>query len=105
MRKVILRRLATIVLLAFVLTLAMGAGMVLERQAFVAPPQSAETGAPDFQLITEAWNSIQRNYVDNSAKQTKPLTYGAISGMVEALGDTGHSSFLPPEIVKSERDS
>src|SRR4029450_7289472 len=27
------------------------------------------------------------------------LTYGAINGMVDALGDTGHSSFLTPEIV------
>ena len=104
MSKTILRRLATIVLLVFVFTLAMGAGMVLDRQAFVAQAQATETGAPDFQLITEAWNSIQRNYVDNSAKQTKPLTYGAISGMVSALGDTGHSTFLTPEMVKAERD-
>jgi carboxyl-terminal processing protease len=32
------------------------------------------------------------------------MTYGAISGMVESLGDTGHSRFLTPELVKQERN-
>jgi carboxyl-terminal processing protease len=32
------------------------------------------------------------------------MTYGAISGMVDALGDTGHSRFLTPEMVKHERN-
>jgi carboxyl-terminal processing protease len=30
------------------------------------------------------------------------MTYGAISGMVDSLGDTGHSHFLTPEMVKQE---
>ena len=42
---------------------------------------------------------IQRNYVDRSALQRTTLTYGAISGMVDALGDTGHSTFLSPDMV------
>ena len=33
------------------------------------------------------------------------LTYGAISGMVDALGDTGHSTFLSPEMVKLQKNS
>jgi len=37
--------------------------------------------------------------VDRAALQPRQLTYGAINGMVEALGDTGHSSFLTPEMV------
>ena len=32
------------------------------------------------------------------------MTYGAISGMVDALGDTGHSRFLTPEMLKQERN-
>lgn len=106
MTKSRLARLAKFVLIALVLMLGMGAGIVLDRQAFVAHAQAAATtvDSPDFQLITEAWNKIQQNYVDHSAEQTKPLTYGAISGMVSALGDTGHSTFLSPEMVKSEHD-
>jgi len=55
---------------------------------------------PDLALINQAWNTIQRQYVDRSAVQPKDLTYGAIGGMVEALGDTGHSTFLTPDMVK-----
>jgi len=59
--------------------------------------------APDFNLMAEAWNAINRDYVDRSKVQPKTLTYGAISGMVDSLGDTGHSGFLSPEMVESER--
>ena len=50
--------------------------------------------------MSQAWNTIERYYVDRAAVQPKALTFGAISGMVEALGDTGHSVFLSPEMVK-----
>ncbi|MGE5138056.1 MAG: S41 family peptidase, partial [Rudaea sp.] len=52
----------------------------------------------------EAWSTIQRYYVDRSAINQKNLTYGAISGMVDALGDTGHTSFLSPQMVKQENN-
>ena len=51
-------------------------------QKVVVPPGTAK----DFQLLIDAWNTIQQNYVDRSALQTTPLTYGAITGMVNALG-------------------
>jgi len=98
------RRLALAALIALALATGFGAGIVLDRDLFVAHAQTptAITG-PDFKLITEAWNQIERHYVDKSAEQTQPLTYGAIGGMVNALGDTGHSTFLTPQMVKSER--
>jgi carboxyl-terminal processing protease len=58
---------------------------------------------PDFTLLSQAWNTIHKEYVDQSALMPKELTYGAIAGMVDALGDTGHSSFLTPEMVKDLR--
>jgi len=60
--------------------------------------------AADFRLMAEAWNTIQRVYVDRTAVIPDRLTYGAISGMVNALGDTGHSRFLTPEMVKIQRE-
>ena len=65
-------------------------------------PQAGST--PDFTLIRDAWAIINRVYVDRSALQPRPLTYGAIGGMVDALGDTGHSSFLTPEMVLAEKE-
>lgn len=106
MTRTLLRRLALLLAVLLILVVGAGAGIVLDRQVFVAHAQTptGTSGAPDFQLITEAWNTIQREYVDHSAEQTQPLTYGAISGMVSALGDTGHSTFLSPQMVKSEQD-
>ncbi|HEV2209622.1 MAG TPA: S41 family peptidase [Verrucomicrobiae bacterium] len=55
---------------------------------------------PNFELMSQAWNTIHQEYVDRGALEPKELTYGAIGGMVDALGDTGHSTFLTPDMVK-----
>jgi len=60
---------------------------------------------PDLNLIGEAWKTIQGNYVDRPAVDPHTLTYGAISGMVDALGDTGHSTFLSPAMLKLQKNS
>jgi carboxyl-terminal processing protease len=59
---------------------------------------------PNFHLIAQAWNTIQNRYVNRSALQPTELTYGAISGMVDALGDSGHSTFLTPAEAKELRN-
>jgi carboxyl-terminal processing protease len=58
----------------------------------------------DFALMAQAWNAIHDHYVDRASVKPVPLTYGAISGMVAALGDTDHSVFLSPEMIKEEED-
>jgi carboxyl-terminal processing protease len=69
------------------------------------PPQTIPADAePDFRLMAEAWNTIERVYVDRASVKPKQMIYGAIGGMVDSLGDTGHSRFLPPEMVKHERN-
>jgi len=55
--------------------------------------------------MNEAWGLIKSNYVDQSAVKPTNLTYGAIGGMVDALGDTGHSTFLSPTEVQQANDS
>jgi carboxyl-terminal processing protease len=72
--------------------------------AFVPPRDVPEAAEGEFQLIAEAWNMIDRFYVDRSALQPRRLAYGSISGMVDSLGDTGHSSFLTPEMRKQSVD-
>lgn len=68
-------------------------------------PDTVPAGAEsNFRLMAEAWNTIQRVYVDRDAVKPQLITYGAISGMVDALGDTGHSRFLTPEMLKQERN-
>jgi carboxyl-terminal processing protease len=69
-----------------------------------APNTVPADAASNFRLMAEAWNTIQRVYVDRNSIKPKLMTYGAISGMVDALGDTEHSRFLTPEMVKQERN-
>ncbi|MGO9017231.1 MAG: S41 family peptidase [Syntrophobacteraceae bacterium] len=80
-------------------------GVMLDRLVladFVPLKNVQRTGEPDFKLIAEAWSIISKRYVDHQAVQSKKLTYGAISGMVNALGDTGHSTFLSPDMLNIE---
>jgi carboxyl-terminal processing protease len=48
-------------------------------------------------LIREAWDTIHKNYVDAEDLDDKALAYGAIDGMTDAIGDTGHTAFMTPE--------
>lgn len=58
----------------------------------------------DFGLMAEAWNAIQAHYVDRPAVKPTAMAYGAINGMVDALGDNDHSTFLTPEEIKREAE-
>jgi carboxyl-terminal processing protease len=85
-------------LLLLCLVVGMGAGVVFDRLFLLTfVPANAFS---DFQLMAEAWNIIHHYYVDRAAIKPSVLTYGAISGMVDALGDTGHSVFLSPQMAK-----
>ncbi len=85
------------------LVIALGLGMVggVAVDRIAAGGLSALDVPRNFRLIAEAWNIIEAVYVDRAAVQPRPMTYGAISGMVDALGDTGHSRFLSPSMVKA----
>jgi carboxyl-terminal processing protease len=73
--------------------------------AFTVPNTIPPEADSNFKLMAKAWNTIHRFYVDRKAVDPQQMTYGAISGMVDALGDTGHSRFLTPDMVRQERNS
>ncbi len=55
--------------------------------------------AVDFNLFWETWQTIKEKYVDASKIDNQKLVYGAISGMVSALGDP-HTLFFSPDEAK-----
>lgn len=85
-----------------ILMLGLVGGMGLDRTVTwgLKPPDKQL----NFRLLSEANRLIYRFYVDRAAEQPPVLTYGAISGMVDALGDTGHSRFLSPLMVRELAD-
>ena len=55
-------------------------------------------------LLDEARTIIQNNFVDRDAVTTERLQDGALAGMVEILGDTGHSRFMTPTMVEEQHN-
>lgn len=50
----------------------------------------------DFSLFWEVWDRLEASYLKKEAIEPGKMVYGAISGMVAALGDP-YTVFLPPE--------
>lgn len=57
----------------------------------------------DFKLFWDTWDLVTREYVDKKAIDSQKMYYGAIQGMVAALGDP-YTVFLPPEQQKSTQE-
>lgn len=57
----------------------------------------------DFKLFWDTWNLVSNNYIDKKAIDPQKMYYGAISGMVAAVGDP-YTVFLPPEEQKSSKE-
>ena len=74
----------------------------------VTTAQSDEQEAPpsvDPALMAEALRILGDHYVDKDALTTQNLTAGAIRGMLEALGDEGHTEYLTEEEYAAEQDA
>ncbi len=89
-----------VVLLLFTSTV-FGAGVALGGSGLLFQPgvvRAADQPA-EFDTFWEAWDIVHRYFVDRDALDATRLTYGAIRGMIAALGDEGHTTYLTPEEV------
>lgn len=66
------------------------------RSVFSLDRSSVGNGKLDFSLFWEVWNRVSASYLDKKALDDKNMYYGAIKGMVSAIGDP-YTVFLPPE--------
>ncbi|KKS11893.1 hypothetical protein A2617_02520 [Candidatus Daviesbacteria bacterium RIFOXYD1_FULL_41_10] len=57
----------------------------------------------DFKLFWQTWELLGREYIDKKALDPQKLYYGAIQGMVAALGDP-YTAFLPPKSQKATKE-
>jgi carboxyl-terminal processing protease len=62
---------------------------VLNRE----PPKPASV---DFSLFWDVWDRVNNNYLNQKEIDSQKLMYGAISGLVNSLGDP-YSAFLTPD--------
>ena len=70
------------------------------------PTPVASGGAlQGFDLYWQALGIIRQNFVGRNDLNDQTLVYGAIRGLVDALGDTHHTVFLTPQEVRDANDS
>jgi carboxyl-terminal processing protease len=88
--------------LALVLTFGVGIGVgrfalpAVGGDGSTPGPTDAPSGAA-FDLVRDAWDILHQDYVGADELNDTDLAYGAIEGLTDAVGDTGHTSFLTPE--------
>ena len=78
-----------VIVSSLLLLLAFGAGCLIN----LGP---APSGGLDVNLIEQAWNIINRNYVEPAKIDQTKLSQGAVNGVVQALEDP-YSYYLSPE--------
>jgi carboxyl-terminal processing protease len=101
-----LRWVGCLALLLLGVTLFLG-GIAVERyflsDGLLATTEAAGDAAGlDAALLDEARRVIQENFVDRAAATDERLQTGALSGMVDILGDIGHSRFMTPAMVEEQ---
>jgi carboxyl-terminal processing protease len=91
-----------LVLLVLLLATGFGAYMVGRSQS---PATLHKEDRKSVALYAEALDTVRNNYVDQKDIDPKKETYGAIEGMLDSLGDDGHTRFLTPEERKQNDQS
>lgn len=93
--------------LLVVFAMFVGAGMdriLLE----VGSASDRFSNASNYDILGETYDLIRDYYVLQDEFTDEQLVWGATSGMVDSLGDTGHSRFMNPteaqEMVRSEQN-
>jgi carboxyl-terminal processing protease len=69
-----------------------------------SPAALEEEDRENLALYAEALDTVRDDYVDQEAIDPKKQTYGAIEGMLDTLGDDGHTRFLTPEEREQNRE-
>ncbi len=70
---------------------------------FINQTVPADKSTVDFKLFWDTWNLVSQEYVDKKAIDPQKMFYGAIQGMVAAVGDP-YTVFLPPEQQKATEE-
>ena len=99
-RRVVIVRVMALVLVMLVLMLAAYL-YGLSR----SPAGITEEDRESVALFVEALRAVQDDYVDQEAVDPEEQTYGAIKGLIDSLGDEGHTRFLSPEEVERSREA
>src|SRR4030095_3786512 len=101
MKKVLAKRTLTTVVLVMAFFATFGAGTLT---GYLARPVQAADEPAQFGVFWEAWDVVVNHFVDRDKLDFTRMTYGAIQGMLDSLGDQGHTAFFSPEVARAENN-
>ncbi|MBW7883150.1 MAG: S41 family peptidase [Caldilineaceae bacterium] len=86
-----------------VMLINFGAGLLTGLS--VRPALAAESRPAQFDIFWEAWDLVDRFFVDREKIDPTRMTYGAIHGMLSTLGDENHTVFFSPEEAEQQESA
>jgi carboxyl-terminal processing protease len=93
------RRLLIVVVLVACMFGSFTAGSIT---GYLARPVLAADQPAEFGVFWEAWDVVVNHFVDRDKIDFTAMTYGAIQGMLDSLGDQNHTTFFSPEVAQQE---
>lgn len=90
------RTLLSAVILVVVFAAGTGLGRWLEGADGTVGASSSLADRPEFAILQTTWDLIHDEWAVPDEVDEQALFYGAATGMIDALGDDGHSRFLDP---------
>ncbi|RME71311.1 MAG: S41 family peptidase [Chloroflexi bacterium] len=105
MRRQFIRILLTGILLLLVVVAAFGGGVYAARMGLLPGTETVQAAdqPPEFAVFWQVWGLVQRYFVDREALDPTQMTYGAIRGLIDSLGDEGHTRFLTPDEARRQQ--
>lgn len=86
--------------------LMFGAFVAGNITGFQARAVYAQGEAPnEFGIFWEVWDLVDEYFVDQDRVDYKAMTYGAIQGMLDSLGDENHTVFFAPDVARQQESS
>jgi carboxyl-terminal processing protease len=97
---------ALLAVLAFAVLVAFAAGAVVDRAGWLpgAPARVPADASEAMGPYWETWELVEKHYVDRKAIDPQKMVRGSIHGLLDSLGDTGHTTYLSPDELKRFRE-
>lgn len=86
------------------LVFSFGLGNLSGYMTRSALAQDSATPA-EFGVFWEVWELVERYFVDQDRIDYEQMTYGAIQGMLNTLGDENHTVFFSPEVARQQEEA
>lgn len=103
MKQATLKRTLLVLTMLALMFVAFAAGNIT---GWMARPVLAAADEPaEFAIFWETWDLVREYFVDQDKIDVKAMTYGAIQGMLNTLGDQNHTVFFPPDVARQQESS